>query len=69
MIAAKNLTKAANTLMASKGKIGVRLRELATISDVSQDQSNTIVFYPTGLGMDTLVAGTALAKKFKGSKK
>ncbi len=69
VIAAKNLTKAADTLMRSKGKIGVRLRELATISDVSQDQSNTIVFYPTGMGLDTVVAGTALSKKFKGSKK
>jgi len=59
--AAKNLQKAADILMESKGQIGVRLRELATISDVSQDQSNTIVFYPTSLGMDSVVSGTALA--------
>jgi len=63
--AAKNLKKAADTLMQSKGKVGIRLRELATISDVSQDQSNTIVFYPTGLGMDSLVSGTALSQTKK----
>jgi regulator of protease activity HflC (stomatin/prohibitin superfamily) len=63
--AAKNLQKAADILMESKGQIGVRLRELATISDVSQDQSNTIVFYPTSLGMDSVVSGTALAQSKK----
>jgi regulator of protease activity HflC (stomatin/prohibitin superfamily) len=63
--AAKNLKIAADTLMKSKGKIGMRLRELATISDVSQDQSNTIVFYPTSLGMDSVVSGTALAQSRK----
>ena len=60
--AAKNLKKAADTLMSSKGRVGIRLRELATISDVSQDQSNTIIFYPTGMGMDSVVSGTALAQ-------
>ncbi len=65
VIAAKNLLKAANTLSESKGRVALRLRELATISDVSQDQSNTIVFYPTGLGLDSLVAGTALSENLK----
>lgn len=67
--ASKNLLKAANTLMQSKKQVAVRLRELATISDVSQDQSNTIVFYPTGMGMDSVVGGTALAERFKKSRK
>lgn len=42
MIAAKNLKKAAEELM--KSPIAFELRKLSTISDVSQDQSNTIVF-------------------------
>ena len=42
MIAAKNLRKAAEELM--KSPIAFELRKLSTISDVSQDQSNTIVF-------------------------
>ena len=55
--------------MKSKGQVAVRLRELATISDVSQDQSNTIVFYPTNLGLDTVVSGTALSRSVNNDKK
>jgi regulator of protease activity HflC (stomatin/prohibitin superfamily) len=62
IIAAKNLKKAANTLMESKKGVGLRLRELSTLADISYDQSNTIVFYPVGLGSDMLFAGTALSK-------
>jgi len=40
--AAENLMKAAGTLAKSPG--AMELRRLATLSDVSQDQSNTIVF-------------------------
>ena len=29
-----------------ESKYGFALRQLATLSDVSQDQSNTVVFYP-----------------------
>ncbi len=67
--ASKNLLIAADTLMKSKGQVAVRLRELATISDVSQDQSNTIVFYPTNLGLDTVVSGTALSRSVNNDKK
>ena len=42
--AALNLKKASDILMESK--YGFALRQLATLSDVSQDQSNTVVFYP-----------------------
>lgn len=63
--AAKNLLKAADILSSSKGKIGIRLRELATIADVSQDQSNTIVFYPVGFGTEAVVGITALAESTK----
>jgi regulator of protease activity HflC (stomatin/prohibitin superfamily) len=63
--AAKNLSKAAEILMKTEGQAGLRLRELATVSDVSQDQSNTIVFYPTSLGLENVISGTALAKSMK----
>lgn len=42
LIAAENLRKAASELM--KVPAALELRRLATLSDVSQDQSNTIVF-------------------------
>lgn len=42
--AALNLKKASDILMDSK--YGFALRQLATLSGVSQDQSNTVVFYP-----------------------
>lgn len=57
--ASKNLKKAAATIASSPKGIAMRLRELATISDVSQDDSNTIVFYPVGIGKDVLAAGAA----------
>jgi regulator of protease activity HflC (stomatin/prohibitin superfamily) len=60
--ASDNLKKAADKLMESKNGVALTLRELETISDISYDQSNTIVFYPTGLGSDMLLAGTALSK-------
>jgi regulator of protease activity HflC (stomatin/prohibitin superfamily) len=42
VIAAENLTKAANILAASDGAL--HLRTLSTINDVSSDKSNTIIF-------------------------
>lgn len=42
MIAAQNLSKAAETLSRSPGAL--HLRTLSTINDVSSDQSNTIIF-------------------------
>ncbi|MBN1682478.1 hypothetical protein JW865_02875, partial [Candidatus Bathyarchaeota archaeon] len=56
--AAKNLAEASNILAGSK--YGYELRVLATISDVSQDQSNTVIFYPTSaLDSEYLSAGLA----------
>ncbi len=56
--AAENLVKASNKLAGSK--YGFALRQLSTIADVSQDQSNTVVFYPaTGLDSGILAAGLA----------
>ena len=40
--ASKNLAKAAETMASSSGAL--HLRTLSTISDISSDQSNTIVF-------------------------
>jgi len=65
VIAAQNLKKAADILMQSKKQAAMRLRELATLSDISYDQSNTIVFYPTHLGSEVLLAGTALSNPLK----
>jgi regulator of protease activity HflC (stomatin/prohibitin superfamily) len=48
--AAENLKNAADILMSSAGSVAVKLREFETLSDISYDQSNTIVFYPAGLG-------------------
>jgi regulator of protease activity HflC (stomatin/prohibitin superfamily) len=63
--AARSLRQAADILMQSKGQIAVKLREYETLSDISYDQSNTIVFYPTELGsergFETLLAGTSLS--------
>ncbi|MFA6437325.1 MAG: slipin family protein [Candidatus Paceibacterota bacterium] len=42
VVAAKNMAIAADTLSSSAG--GLHLRTLATINDVSSDQSNTIIF-------------------------
>ncbi len=42
VIAAENMSKAANTLSASKGAL--HLRTLQSINDLSSDQSNTVVF-------------------------
>jgi len=64
--AAENLKSAANLLMESKGGVAVKLREFETISDISYDQSNTIVFFPSGLGdKNMLFGGTALANPTK----
>ena len=49
---------ASNVLEASK--YGYALRMLSTISDVSQDSSNTIIFLPTeALSSELLAAGIA----------
>ena len=69
VIASKNLKTAGDTLMESKKGVAIRLRELETISDISYDQSNTVVFYPVGLGSDMLLAGTALSKPLKFKKR
>jgi regulator of protease activity HflC (stomatin/prohibitin superfamily) len=54
--AAKNLVAASDIL--SHSEYGFALRQLATLSDVSQDQSNTVVFFPTvGLDSGILAAG------------
>jgi len=45
LAAAENLAKASDVL--STSEYGFALRQLSTLSDVSQDQSNTVVFYPT----------------------
>jgi len=42
VIAAKNMSKAAQTLAASKGAL--HLRTLQSINDLSSDQSNTVIF-------------------------
>jgi len=43
--AANNLSEASKVL--EESEYGFALRQLQTISDVSQDQSNTIIFFPT----------------------
>jgi len=58
--ASKNLAQASNILAGTQ--YGFELRVLATISDVSQDQSNTIVFYPTH-ALDASIAAGLAAKK------
>ena len=55
-----NLEKASKVL--EKSKYGLELRKLATISDVSQDQSNTIIFAMPLETLDTkTLATTALS--------
>lgn len=56
--AAANIAKAAGMLAASPGAL--HLRTLSTISDVSSDQSNTLVF---ALPLEVLRAFEAVAKK------
>ena len=58
--AAKNLAEASNILEGTQ--YGFELRVLATISDVSQDQSNTVIFYPTH-ALDSSIAAGLAAKK------
>ena len=55
VIASKNLQKASKTIENTKYAFG--LRQLQTISDVSHDQSNTIIFYPTEGFNPNLFAG------------
>lgn len=60
VIAAKNLQKASKILGGSK--FGIKLRELNTITDVSAD-GNTVVFYPTEMGMKTASSALSRIKK------
>jgi regulator of protease activity HflC (stomatin/prohibitin superfamily) len=56
--AAENLSKASEIL--EKSIYGYKLRELQTISDVSQDRSNTIIFAPSeALNSSMLSTGVA----------
>jgi len=58
MEAAENLAKASEIL--ERSVYGYKLRELQTISDVSQDRSNTIIFAPSeSLNSPMLSAGVA----------
>jgi len=58
MEAAENLAKASKIL--ERSVYGYKLRELQTISDVSQDRSNTIIFAPAdSLSSAMLSAGVA----------
>jgi regulator of protease activity HflC (stomatin/prohibitin superfamily) len=56
--AAMNLKQASDVL--AQSEYGFKLRQLSTISDISQDQSNTVVFYPSeGLDSGLLAGGLA----------
>jgi regulator of protease activity HflC (stomatin/prohibitin superfamily) len=57
--AAQNYQKASKVL--EKSKYGFSLRQLQTISDISHDQSNTIILYPTE-GFNPALLGTISAK-------
>lgn len=58
LIAAEKLKQASKEL--EKSQYGFALRQLNTISDVSQDQSNTIIFAPTeALNSPILATGTS----------
>ncbi len=57
LIAAENLRKAASELI--KVPAALELRKLATLSDVSQDQSNTIVFAVPLEALTTTMAATS----------
>ncbi len=59
MNAAQNYQKASKAL--EKSKYGFSLRQLQTISDISHDQSNTIILYPTE-GFNPTLLGTVGAK-------
>ena len=59
MSAAQNYQKASKTL--EKSKYGFALRQLQTVSDISHDQSNTIILYPTE-GFNPALLGTLSAK-------
>lgn len=58
--AAKNLAAASDVL--AQSQYGFALRQLATLSDVSQDESNTVVFFPTQ-GLDTSLIAAGLAAR------
>jgi len=58
--AATNLKKASDVL--SQSEYGFKLRQLSTISDISQDQSNTVVFYPAE-GLDTGIMAAGLSAR------
>lgn len=57
--ASENYMRASELL--EKSKYGFGLRQLQTISDISQDQSNTIILYPTE-GFNPALLGTIGAK-------
>ncbi len=61
LLAAENLAKASDVL--SKSEYGFALRQLSTLSDVSQDQSNTVVFYPTSALNPEEMLGAGLAAR------
>ena len=58
--AATNLKQASDVL--SQSEYGFKLRQLSTISDISQDQSNTVVFYPAE-GLDTGIMASGLSAR------
>ncbi len=64
--AAQNLRKASDEL--AKSKYSYALRQLQTISDVSQDQSNTIIFAPTE-ALDSPVLSSGVSAKVPKPKK
>jgi len=64
--AATNLKKASDVL--SESEYGFKLRQLSTISDISQDQSNTVVFYPAE-SLDTSLVAAGLAARVPKAKK
>lgn len=59
--ASKKYAEAAKILSETPEGIGMRLRELVTVADVSKDQSNTIFFFPVGMGTEAMTAGLGLA--------
>jgi len=68
VVASNNLLKASNTLMKSRRGVAVKLRELRTLENISSD-GNSIVFYPTNVGVEKLAAGTSLAARNRRTKK
>lgn len=60
VIAAENLTKAAEMMAATPGAL--HLRTLNSLNDISSDQSNTIVF---AVPLEVLRAFDSMAEKFK----